>query len=191
MKHSLASPPSNAQHHSCRFVPQFCCANGSFVILFPFPNFPLACRKGRGNFNYPTSVLSKRRPIGGLMIELHGRHTFSDSARLQRFYRRTWLLAWAPWHYYSRVQRHKLSPSYAYEYSTLLPYHMAASREPGLLQGFDHFSPVALVECWCGREDLNLHTFWVHAPQACASANSATTACPSVARTSFHLAPSS
>src|SRR5262249_55213200 len=29
---------------------------------------------------------------------------------------------------------------------------------------------------WCGREDLNLHGGCPHAPQACASANSATTA---------------
>jgi hypothetical protein len=49
------------------------------------------------------------------MIELRSRHTFSDSARLQGFYQGT--------------SCHLLTPT-----STLLPYHMAASREPGLLQ---------------------------------------------------------
>ena len=36
--------------------------------------------------------------------------------------------------------------------------------------------PRTKTDDWCGREDLNLHTLRVHAPQACASANSATTA---------------
>src|SRR5207244_595149 len=37
-----------------------------------------------------------------------------------------------------------------------------------------------------GQEDLNLHTLTVHAPQACASANSATTANPKLVQTSSH-----
>ena len=42
-------------------------------------------------------------------------------------------------------------------------------------QDFDGFVSNVL-ERWCGREDLNLHTLTAHAPQACGSANSAAAA---------------